>query len=158
MTLAHDGIGDRGLETIIAEALWFAPERLMQRLEAEVPGQILTGAPPATDPETASETGPETGPTADFLARLRQVLARLGSEQIAFVRGPQEQDLDARMPQAWWDATGRLAWLLWLGRRRQLLRTHEVFERIEWDYDAPAYRAYVRHVVRGLRARGIHLQ
>lgn len=141
---------DRELETIVAQALWFAPERLAQRIEAETPGPIQTGTP--------SSTPAITPPSTEYLARLRHVLDRLQGEQIAFTRGPQEFDQDARMPQAWWDATGRLSWLLWLGRRRQFLRTHEVFERIEWDYDAPAYRAYVRHVVRGLRAQGIHLQ
>jgi len=153
----------QALDETVAAALWSSPERLERRIEAELSPEALAGSVP----ELLADTAPgaptmavqdvPAAPTPEYLARVSHALNQLRSESITFVTGPQA-DSEDQLPQAWWDATGRLAWLLWLGRRRQISRTHEVFERLEWNYDAPAYRDYVRNVVRQLRARGIHLQ
>jgi len=129
----------RVMSAAIAYAFWSSPERVQQRIEGDEPRESWA--------ERAGE----------YRARIRYVLRQILAEKVEFAIGLKE-DPAARMPQEWWDKTARLSWLLWLRKRRQKARAPEIIEQIEWEAEAVAYRTYVRNVVRGLRAQGIHLR
>lgn len=123
----------------IAYALWSDPARVTQRNEADE-------APDAWE-----------GLAAEYRVRVRAVLRQILSDGIRFERGPEIAESEQR-DDAWWNASARLAWLLWLRKRREKNAANEPLERVAWTDEAVAYRAYVRSALKRLGAKGIHVR
>lgn len=128
----------RLMSAAIAYELWAHPDRIKQRIESDEP------------PNAWKSVAPE------YRARVRYVLRQLVKEGIIFSEGDVAGKND-RLPQRWWQNSARLAWLLWLRKRRTNYTADETVEQVFWETDSDDYRAYVRGALRALRAKGIHL-
>lgn len=93
---------------------------------------------------------------AGYRARVRATLRQLVQEGITFSKGSEGAEND-RMPQSWWDNSARMAWLLWLRKRREDQSADENLEHLYWEAEAEDYRAYVRDALRALRTKGVNL-
>jgi len=129
----------REMSAAIAYALWSEPTRADQPNESDEP---------ADDWDILA---------ADFRARVRAVLRQILAEGVRFQKGAVVSRNEPR-DKAWWDASARLSWLLWLRKRRETNSANEALELAAWEGEAKRYRAYVRSALKQLGTRGIHIE
>lgn len=128
----------RIMSAAVAFALWSAPSRAAQDMEADQADAEWDDA------------------AADFRVRVRAVLRQAYGEGINVIEGDPVEANDP-VSDSWMERSARVAWLFWLRKRRDNNQADPVSELNDWRFESESYRRYVREAFRQLRTQGIHL-